>query len=1848
MKKQLCSIPIRARNALLALLCSIGALSATGQGYIRSGQGFGLSGSNDQAMDLKADNSGNSFMLNFTSATTFPVTTGGSTSGAVLGKYDLDANVLWSRYVRPGTGTTIYYKEVVNGNTVYLLGTTTATDIVTTNGSAYGGGATDMVLTRVDATNGSILGSVYLGGNGNDTSELDMQLDNGSLYITYATTSGNVLTTTGPAYNGGYDHIIQKLDLSGNVLYSTYTGNAAPVSTNISFTVEQGLAYLGVIVDDTSSLVTTDGSTLKGGYDFGMIRLDASGNTTLRKIFGSTDDEGKPTLLVKNGDVYYAGFTMATNYPVTDGSSYTGKLRLVLNRFTGSGALSYSTFLGGYATNTTTSPTSLLMSMICPPQMAWQSGSLFVLSSSSGYNALFPNGFSAAAIILNTTDGSSGAAGLVKLNAANAQVQFATAFGVPVASTSANARNMNMLVMTGKGIITTSWSNGTALRTDGIAPANTASGIYMTQHTLDGKQVYGSMAFESNVQSVPLGNYPNSVHAFYYNDHLVLTGANYLAGVSGLATTKPVANPYNGATDLYFGVLRFCPPMPTTNTIVPLTQNICASGFTQALTGNKVAYATANMPALARVNTPLQQAAAIEARYQWQVSNSPSGPWTSIAGLGTQKDYTPPVTTVSKYYRRVVLTTAACGDDTVSISSVASVIVGANTAPVVTGGIFNTCAGTAVGIAVNVSGGTPPYTYAWDNGIAATTSTTSVTPASNSVYTATVTDNNGCKQVGQAIVNAYKADAGPVSTGSCAGNPVRIGTIPPAGLAGVTYAWTPAAGLDNPAIAQPLATPAADTTYLLGMTIPVTGGGTCTTTDTIRVNVVAAPLNTAFAGPDVAVCKGGTTTLGSAAEAGFTYTWAPGNYLSASTGSTVTFNAGSDKPVPNPFTYSVTAVRNGCTFSDNVTVYALEVDAGKDYCGPRTVGVGDKDPQITGKTFLWQKISGPGAITGATNTATTSVSASVGGTTTYRLTVAYLGTSCSDDVLVAEDCTAGCPVFKIDTTAMHGCPSAAFGPVSFGAVPATMSGWTYSWSASPAGGISATTGSTITLTDNVERTVTLTATNLDNPAFTCTRTVHVNDPSWALPVFIAQDHNVCPGTTVSIGSAAVVGYSYAWTNVTPNSTVTISNPSVTPAQTTSYYGTVTDNLSGCMVTDTATVTVKPLILDPGSNWTTCSNVVVQLGTPAQPGYTYSWSPAVASYQGGTSNTSADPKVLIATSQDFTLTVTDNTTGCTKDSTVHIVVDNSPNLPAMTDTTICPGGSARIGNAPLQNVSYSWSPAAGLSSATVAQPVATPAATQTYTLTVTYFDASNTPACTKTGTVTVNVAAPQITMSDTTICPSAAAYNLSANVSVTGATAYSWTPANLVTATNALSSNVRTNPTTPTTFTLTARDARGCATTASKTITPTVMAPDPGSNAMACVGSAIQLGNTANTGTINWSVAPAIAGTLSSTTAAAPVFTPASADSGKTFTFTVSQTVSGCTSTAASVITVRKAYLEPMAVQTICSNASTTIGVAAQPGLTYTWDPTTDLANPNAASTVVNNVTGTRTYTLFASDVNGCFATSAAVVGVNATPAPTVTIPDVTTTIGVPPTSFNPSINPVPGSYIYNWTPGNQVDNPYIANATARAAGIGNTTYTLAVTDDNGCTSSARTQLKVVQATPLPITLSAFSATVYDCAVRLNWQVQQASGFSHFVLERSNDGNSFTALQEIGFKSYSVVYDLEDKNPGDGRWLYRLKLIGLNGNVSYSKVVAATVKCAAPGTINVYPNPFTNSIHIRTAQAVNEVSLLSLTGATLVAIQLNQPTAGLVQLSLPDMLAPGTYVLRVVSQNKEVTYVKLIK
>jgi len=296
---------------------------------------------------------------------------------------------------------------------------------------------------------------------------------------------------------------------------------------------------------------------------------------------------------------------------------------------------------------------------------------------------------------------------------------------------------------------------------------------------------------------------------------------------------------------------------------------------------------------------------------------------------------------------------------------------------------------------------------------------------------------------------------------------------------------------------------------------------------------------------------------------------------------------------------------------------------------------------------------------------------------------------------------------------------------------------------------------------------------------------------------------------------------------------------------------VTDAV-GCSGADSVLLTVNalPVVSIAGAPTTTiCAGQPVTLTTTVAPvtGVTvtgYAWSPSA-----GLDLT--DPSAPVAhpmSNTTYYVTVT-NSKGCSQTASIVINVNPSPAIVfpnAVTSSSICSGGSFQI---PLQSpgagsYTYLWSPAASLNNATVMSPIATPAVTTTYSVTVT---STLDPYCFSVGTYTVVVDLP-ITVAATgpiALCNGSQA-NLNVNVTANGTAPFTYTWAASPAAISWIGQNTMNPTAVPasnafTTFSVTVTDAHGCSATNSfVTSTSSIPVAYAGPNVTICEGSSTTL------------------------------------------------------------------------------------------------------------------------------------------------------------------------------------------------------------------------------------------------------------------------------------------------------------------------------------------------------------------------------------------------------------------------
>jgi len=258
--------------------------------------------------------------------------------------------------------------------------------------------------------------------------------------------------------------------------------------------------------------------------------------------------------------------------------------------------------------------------------------------------------------------------------------------------------------------------------------------------------------------------------------------------------------------------------------------------------------------------------------YQWQV-NTGSG-WTDIAGANSLS-YTASPATAGTYEYRLATAEAA------NISSESCRVV----SNVLTLTVNSTPSATASSNGPQCAGGTLQLTasagtnYAWTgpNGFTSAEQSPAIdnlTTAAAGEYTVVVTTGN-CTATATTTVSVYAIPVASAGTGVtiCAGDNTTLNAS-----GGTSYSWSPATGLSDANIADPVANPTDTTTY----TVTVSNSSACTATASVTVNVLQKPV--ANAGPDKEITQGQSVTLnGSVKGTAVTYYWTPNEYLSSDT-----------------------------------------------------------------------------------------------------------------------------------------------------------------------------------------------------------------------------------------------------------------------------------------------------------------------------------------------------------------------------------------------------------------------------------------------------------------------------------------------------------------------------------------------------------------------------------------------------------------------------------------------------------------------------------------------------------------------------------------------------------------------------------------------------------------------------------------------------------------------------------------------------------------------------------------------------------------------------------------------------
>lgn len=295
-----------------------------------------------------------------------------------------------------------------------------------------------------------------------------------------------------------------------------------------------------------------------------------------------------------------------------------------------------------------------------------------------------------------------------------------------------------------------------------------------------------------------------------------------------------------------------------------------------------------------------------------------------------------------------------------------------------------------------------------------------------------------------------------------------------------------------------------------------------------------------------------------------------------------------------------------------------------------------------------------------------------------------------------------------------------------------------------------------------------------------------------------NDDAGCEGIQVQLNTTGAANY--VWTPSTGLSNPNIANPIATPTTTTEYIVTGT-TANGCVAKDTVNITIHPkptIVKSP--NTTICKTTSAQLSVSG--GTSYAWTPDPTLSDLTISNPVATPVV----STMYYVTVTDANV-CTNIDSIKVDIHPDAVFSVNAPPPACEEEEVQL-TASGGNV-YVWSPAAGLSNAGIANPVATPTGTTTYTVQIT----ETTCNSSTTLTTTVNVLAlPTIQANKQNDIDCS---NDRSQLNASGGVQYEWTPA--TTLNNANISNPVATPSTNTQYIVKGTDGNGCSNFDSVTV-----------------------------------------------------------------------------------------------------------------------------------------------------------------------------------------------------------------------------------------------------------------------------------------------------------------------------------------------------------------------------------------------------------------------------------------------
>ena len=194
-----------------------------------------------------------------------------------------------------------------------------------------------------------------------------------------------------------------------------------------------------------------------------------------------------------------------------------------------------------------------------------------------------------------------------------------------------------------------------------------------------------------------------------------------------------------------------------------------------------------------------------------------------------------------------------------------------------------------------------------------------------------------------------------------------------------------------------------------------------------------------------------------------------------------------------------------------------------------------------------------------------------------------------------------------------------------------------------------------------------------------------------------------------------------------------------------------------------------------------------------------------------------------------------------------------------------------------------------------------------------------------------------------------------------------------------------------------------------------------------------------------------------------------------------------------------------------------------------------------------------------------------------------------------------------------------------------------------------------------QGAPLPVELTAFTATRNGTNAALAWTTASEKNSRGFEVQVSTDGRSYRVLGFVASPTAASTapreYTYLDREAGKaGLRYYRLRQLDLDGTATFSPVRTLRFDGETAQSLTAAPNPFHDQLTLTVVlpaspvAASAEISLTDAAGRTLLTQRLPALPAGTSQLEVPNLakLASGVYILHLAVPGQTTQHLKVVK